>query len=50
MKEEKKEIQIENTTENPKSSQDSKITHEIKNKKNIFDISKFEQKKDRRKA
>ena len=49
MKEVKKEIQIdsnENTKENPKSSQDSKINNEIKNKKNIFDISKFEQKKD----
>ena len=49
MKEEKKEIQIdcnENTKENPKSSQDSKINNEIKNKKNIFDMSKFEQKKD----
>ena len=48
MKEDKKEFPVdsnENIKENPKSFQDSKLNNEIKNKKNIFDISKFEQKK-----
>lgn len=48
MKEEKKEIQIdlnEKPKENSKSSQESKINNEIRKKKNIFEISKFEQKK-----
>ena len=52
MKEEKKEIQIdsnENTKENRKSPQDSKINNEIKNKKNIFETNKSEQKRNEEK-
>ena len=52
MKEEKKEIQIDfnkNTKDYSKSTQDSKINNEIKNKKNIFETNKSEQKRNEEK-